>query len=207
MFEIEMKFRVDDHDGLIERIAQAGGVHVSRMTNEDTYFNHPCRDFVQTGEALRIRREDGVPMVTYKAPKLGVGLSAESDAANSAGQVKAREELEWRLDPGDQDGTSMQRLFQHLGFRQVAVVTKDRRTYRIGSDHAAMTVTVDEVESVGRYAEIECMLPTDAPTDEEVAEARGRVVKLAGELALAEAESRSYLRMLLEKLESKSEEA
>lgn len=186
MFEIELKFRVDDHDTLIQRVTAEGGVFVSQHRNDDTYYKHPCRDFVATSEALRIRREDGKPMITYKGPKL------------AGSSVKAREELEWRLDPGDEDGALTDRLLTNLGFSQVTTVSKDRRTYRVGASEDPMTVTIDVVESVGNYAEIECVLPTNAPTADEVADARDRVQSLADRLGLTEPESRSYLRMLLE---------
>lgn len=195
MFEVELKFHVADPSILIEQIAFQGAVFVSEDRNEDTYYNHPCRDFAETGEALRVRREGDKPMVTYKAPKLA------ASGGQPGGEVKAREELEWRLDPGDQDGKSMERLFTHLGFRNVATVCKQRKTFRLGSDENALTITVDQVDDVGHYAEIECVLPTNEPTDKQVAEARNRVQTLANRLGLSQSESRSYLRMLLERQE------
>lgn len=192
MFEIELKFPIEDHETLIEKITHEGAVFVSEDRNEDTYYNHPCRDFATTGEALRIRREGDHPLVTYKAPKVAASNS------DSSGQVKAREELEWRLDPGDQDGTSMERLLTHLSFRKVATVVKNRKTFRLGASDDAMTITVDQVDDVGNYAEIECVLPTNEPTDEQITEARNRVQSLADRLGLTLPESRSYLRMLLE---------
>ncbi|TWU01800.1 class IV adenylate cyclase [Neorhodopirellula pilleata] len=186
MFEIELKFRVDDHDALIHRVVAEGGVLVSRHRNDDTYYKHPCRDFAATSEALRIRREDGKPMITYKGPKL------------AGSNVKAREELEWRLDPGDPDGTSMEHLLTQLGFQRVTTVSKDRQTFRVGSESDAMTVTIDDVDVVGKYAEIERVLASNHPTIDEVARARQEVQELADRLGLTNPEPRSYLRMLLE---------
>lgn len=193
MFEIEQKYQVEDRETLVQRLAAVGAVYVNEKENCDTYYNHPCRDFAESGEALRVRREDGLPLVTYKGAK-------------KPGEVKAREELEWRLDPGDGDGSSMQRLLIHLGFREVATVTKRRQTYRLGAAEDATTITIDEVASLGRqgrpglYAEIECVLPVPAPSDQEVESARARVTDLAKKLGLTEVESRSYLRMLLERV-------
>ncbi|MBB3208202.1 adenylate cyclase class 2 [Rhodopirellula rubra] len=192
MFEIEQKYRVSDRKELTERLAAEDAVFVSENENRDTYYNHPCRDFVETGEALRVRREDDIPMVTYKGTR-------------RPGLVKAREELEWRLDPGDTDGTHMERLLTVLGFREVATVTKRRETYRLGSAETAMTITIDSVESLrhdgdpGLFAEIECVLPTATPDDSEIETARARVSGLARKLGLTDPESRSYLRMQLER--------
>ncbi len=191
MFEIEQKYHVHDRQALTERLAEEAAIWVSEQENEDTYYSHPCRDFAQTGEALRIRRVDGVPMVTYKGKKL-------------PGDVKAREELEWRLDPGDEFGLSMQRMLNLLGFRPVATVIKRRNTYRIGTDDDYLTVTIDEVPALalagnpGQYAEIERVLPSDALRDDEIQQARKRVTELAEKLGLTTPESRSYLRMVLE---------
>lgn len=191
MFEIEQKYRIEDRDLLLERLAGEGAILICENENRDTYYNHPCRDFAQTGEALRVRRDGDVPMVTYKGTK-------------KPGSVKAREELEWHLAPGDVDGTSMQRLLTHLGFREVATVTKRRQTYRLGTSSAAMTITIDEVAALGRdghpglYAEIECILPSVSPTETEIESARLRVTTLAEKLSLTQAEERSYLRMQLE---------
>lgn len=191
MFEIEQKYHVDDRHDLVERLAAAAAVLVSEQVNDDTYYNHPCRDFAETGEALRVRRVDGMPMVTYKGTKL-------------PGDVKAREELEWRLDPGDINGVSMERLLTHLGFCRVATVSKRRQTYRIGTDDDPITVTIDHVPALaqagrsGLFAEIECVLSSDTPTDEEIRKTRKRITQIAGTLKLDQAESRSYLRMQLE---------
>lgn len=192
MFEVELKFRIDDREDFRHRLAGEGAVLVSTDTNADSYYNHPCRDFAETGEALRVRREGDVPMITYKAAKL-------------PGTVKAREELEWRLDPGDADGTSTETLLQRLGFRRVAIVTKHRTTFRVGGSEDPITVTMDEVEGigpdggVGHFAEIEQVIPSESPTETEIRSARESVSALANRLGLSSPESRSYLRMLLER--------
>ncbi|TWU10642.1 class IV adenylate cyclase [Allorhodopirellula heiligendammensis] len=191
MFEIEQKYHVDDRESLMERLQAAGALMVSTQQNDDAYYNHPCRDFAQTGEALRVRRVDGVPLVTYKGKK-------------RSGDVKAREELEWRLDPGDVDGQAMERLLTHLGFVKVTTVSKCRQTYHLGSNNDYLTITIDHVPALqvagrgGLFAEVECVLASDAPTDAEIRVARARVTDTAATLGLTQSESRSYLRMVLE---------
>ncbi|KLU05791.1 Adenylate cyclase [Rhodopirellula islandica] len=184
MFEVELKFRVGNVDELRERLAENDAVLVSENENQDTYYNHPSRDFAESGEALRVRRIDGTPLVTYKGSK-------------RPGAVKAREELEWRLDPGDPTGESMETLFDRLGFQKVATVTKQRETFHLGSTDP-MTVTIDRVDGLGEFAEIERVLHERSPSDEAVETARSEVVGLATALGLDAPESRSYLRMQLE---------
>ncbi|MFG0267189.1 MAG: class IV adenylate cyclase [Rhodopirellula sp. JB055] len=187
MFEIELKFRVANVSELRERLAENDAVLVSENENQDTYYNHPSRDFAKSGEALRVRRIDGTPLVTYKGAK-------------RPGAVKAREELEWRLDPGDPNGESMETLFDRLGFHKVATVTKQRETFHLGSPDP-MTVTIDRVIGLGEFAEIERVLHERFPSDESVETARTEVLDLATALGLKEPEARSYLRMQLEAAE------
>lgn len=183
MYEVEQKYRVEDEPALRGRLARVGATPGGRENHVDTYFNHPCRDFAATREALRIRRIDGRPRITYKGVKL-------------PGDIKARRELEWALDPGDPDGDNAEELLRMLGFREVAVVRKRRESFRCHDAPAGLVVTIDEVERLGTFAEIE----TVATEIEGVAAARDRVAGLAAKLALRAAEQKSYLRLLVEKL-------
>lgn len=190
MHEIELKFSLEDPALLQDRLGRLDFVLVSEAVNEDTYYDHPCRDFRVSGEALRVRRENGVPCVTYKG--------AKSASSGSGVQVKAREELEWRLDPGDADGSRMETLLQRLSFRAVATVRKKRLTYRTSGRTEPILVTIDDVDGLGWYAEVETVLQDAEPSSVQIEAARDRVRQLAGELGLDRDEPRSYLRMHLE---------
>jgi len=182
MFEVEQKLRIEAADPLCHRLAAMGSTFAGEESHADTYYNHPCRDFAQSREAFRVRRIDGVPWVTYKGPKL-------------PGAVKARRELEWRLDPGDPTGESMESLLEALGFRPLATVRKRRRTFTLGDSDGELTVAVDEVEGLGEFAEIELM------TEGHLVErSRGRVEALAERLEMRTPEPKSYLALVLERL-------
>ena len=56
MFEVEQKFRLPDPAAFLKRVAEIGLSWKKKVVEADTYFQHPCRDFVQTDEALRVRR-------------------------------------------------------------------------------------------------------------------------------------------------------
>lgn len=197
VLEIEQKYHIDDVASLEASLIELGALEQSLQQHADTYFNHPSRDFAQTHEALRVRFSNGIPMVTYKGTKL-------------PGAVKARRELEWRLDPGDADGTQMQTLLKLLGFREVATVRKSRRSFSFQQQDSDFTITIDQVESVGLFAEIELVVQvapdgSDASTearDALVGETRDKIVKLASQLGLRRDQPRSYLRMLLESREN-----
>ncbi|KAA1261018.1 CYTH domain protein [Rubripirellula obstinata] len=181
MFEVEQKYHVDSTEELISKLASIGATALEQQSHADTYYNHPSRDFAETREALRIRRVDGKPLITYKGQKL-------------PGVIKARQEMEWRLDPGDRDGNQTEALLVALGFRRVETVNKVRQTFDLPKPWSKLVVVIDQVETLGSFAEIE-MVVEDS---DSVEDARNQISELAGKLNLNDAESRSYLRMVLE---------
>jgi adenylate cyclase class 2 len=179
-FEVEQKFHVDDLAALESRLAEIGAVEERREQHADSYYNHPDRDFAETREALRVRRIDGVPLITYKGTKL-------------PGDIKARLEMEWRLDPGDPDGSRTEELLRILSFRRVGVVKKCRRHFAMPAERGDFGVMIDEVASLGLFAEIE--LTVDDAS--EIETARERIRQASQQLGLERAEARSYLSLVL----------
>ncbi len=88
-------------------------------------------------------------------------------------------------------------MLQLLGFAPLPTVKKKRLVFR--SDNPSQTdliVTVDSVEQLGEFAEIELLVShRDA-----LPSAHERIVALGMELGLSQVERRSYLAQLLEKL-------
>lgn len=179
LLEIEQKYRVEDASRLVRQLERINASERDEEFHVDTYYAHPCRDFRESGEALRIRRVNNSPMVTYKGPKL-------------SGDVKARQELEWRLDPGDRDGSHMMELLNLLGFEEVATVRKTRRVFFLSD--AEITLVIDQVDLLGCFAEIERVI-----ADVSLVETAREMIKSQGiRLGLEKKENRSYLGMLLE---------
>jgi adenylate cyclase class 2 len=181
MFEVEQKYRIESTETLSEKLTLIGAAKTETQSHADTYYNHPSRDFAESREALRIRRVDGKPLITYKGPKL-------------PGAIKARQEMEWRLDPGDCDGNQTEALLVALGFRRVETVQKVRQSFDLPEPWSKLIVVIDQVEHLGSFAEIEMVVENS----DFVEDARSRISELAGKLDLDKAESRSYLRMILE---------
>jgi len=206
LIEIEQKFRLIDPAALEQRLTQMGATELRCEVHADTYFRHPSKDFAETREALRIRRvaapaADFVRLpgqsswdtqsmqhetfVTYKGPYSSPG-------------IKARPELEWRIDPSDPDGQNQEKLLKYLGFSPVMTVRKLRRSFSVLLDGRRLTVTIDEAEGLGTYAEIETLASDPA----EIQACRDLVGHLATSLELFELERRSYLVMALAALVS-----
>jgi adenylate cyclase class 2 len=138
MYEVELKVPAD-HDAVRERLAAVGAERVGAVEQVDTYYGAPHRSFVDTDEALRVRAEhpdDGEPVheLTYKGPKV-------DDAS------KTREEHESTV--GDPDAVDA--ALRALGFEPAATVEKHRERYRVDD----VTVTLDDVDGVGSYVEVE----------------------------------------------------
>ena len=87
-YEVEVKYRLVDHDQLERRLTSDGADRGPEISQEDIYLSHPSRDFAATNEALRIRRIGAENRITYKGPRL-------------SGPTKTREEIEIACASGD----------------------------------------------------------------------------------------------------------
>jgi len=128
--EVEAKFRLKE--GVEEKIREIADF-AEEKEEFDIYLNHPCRNFAETDEALRIRVEKKVK-VTYKGPKVDE-------------ETKSREEVNVEVS----DFERALRLFEFLGFKKFRTVRKRRRIYRLKE----AIICVDSVEGLGDFIEIE----------------------------------------------------
>jgi len=137
MYEVEVKVRAD-HDAVRNRLAELDARSLGRVTQEDTYYDAPHRDFAETDEALRIRRESAdnetAVALTYKGPLL-------DDTS------KSREEHEITAD----DREELAAILDGLGFEPAATVAKERHRYAVRD----YTVALDTVDGLGEFVEVE----------------------------------------------------
>lgn len=180
-YEVEQKHCVDDPSAFIERLAGKGIELMPAIEQSDEYFAHPCRDFAQTDEALRIRSVGDRSYVTYKGPKL--------DAT-----TKTRREIELPLDAMDRGGKDFAKLLAALGFLPVAVVRKERRPFHLERGGRKIEGALDCVDGVGTFVELEIVADETG-----LGAARQVIAALAMDLDLGASERRSYLELLLGK--------
>ncbi len=178
MYEVELKVRAD-HGPVRDRLDALGARHVGAVVQTDTYYDAPHREFAETDEALRIRQEvpadgDQQAYLTYKGPLVDE-------------QSKTREEAETAV----ADGAAAADILAGLGFEPAATVRKERDQYAIGEQ----TVTLDAVEGLGEFVEVE----TEVESADEVDPAREEATELLGRLGLDPADGirTSYLGLLL----------
>ena len=176
LIEIEVKANVKNFEDVRKKLTQIGAVKIKTEHQSDVYYNAPHKDFGETDEALRIRKipENGKTRVilTYKGAKLD-NIS------------KTRKEIE--VDVSDADNTAM--ILENLDFRRAAAVNKDRDIYHINK----FIITLDTVQDVGTYVEIE----TEANEDDDTSESIKKIFEIYKELGIEEGfERRSYLELM-----------
>jgi adenylate cyclase class 2 len=180
-YEVEVKYRCVDHRVMAQRLAELGAELSASALQVDSYLSHPARDFAASNEAFRVRSIGNENRITYKGPR-------------RPGPTKTREEIEIRFADGAQTTEQLLRLFELLGFRVVATIRKERTSYLVKRAGQSLEVALDRAESLGDFAEIEAL----APSEPDLPAAQSAVLALAAELGLTEVEPRSYLRMVLE---------
>jgi adenylate cyclase class 2 len=181
--EIEQKFRVDDPAALRAKLTELGATFRPEIVQRDAYFNHPARDFAVTDEALRIRSVGDENVITYKGKKLGGG-------------VKTRREIELPVGSGHETAEQLGEMLTLLGFRPSAVVEKHRTPGELTLDGVHYELALDEVEGIGTFFEAELVVE-----DSEREQAQARIHALQERLGLEMVETRSYLEMVLERIQ------
>ncbi len=152
MYEVEVKVPADI-ERIRSRLEALEATPRGRVVQEDTYYDAPHRSFPETDEALRIRSEsrpdggDSEARVTYKGPLVDE-------------HSKSREEFETAVG----DGETMAAVLTNLGFEPVATVRKARERFAL----EGYTITLDDVDDVGEYVEVE----TDVDGEEALEDAR-----------------------------------
>ncbi len=176
MIEIEIKAKIEDKNDALSKIKSLGATYSHSEEQEDIYFNAPDKDYRQTDEALRIRLipvdDDIKKILTYKGPK----IDSES---------KTRKEIEVEI--GNLD--KMTDILIALGFKPSAVVSKVRRIF----NYEDYTITLDKLEKIGYYMEIEYV--TD--NEEDIEEIRDNIMEVFKKMNITDGfERRSYLELL-----------
>ncbi len=152
MLEVEIKASLAgiSPEELDVRRRELGFVPGGHLRQIDTYFSGEGRDLRCSGEALRIRTctslLDGETRscLTYKGPKL-----------DPVANTRVEHEIEVS------DGETARELLESLGYRPLFTVDKVRREYGLHD----VTLCLDEVEGLGRFLELEALVPEGDPRE------------------------------------------
>ncbi len=132
MLEVEIKARVSDPDKIRRKLLNLEFKFKEKIHQIDYYYNHPCKDFKKTDEALRVRFSKGECTLTYKGRKID-------------NITKSREEITVKVD-GD-----ILTLLKRLGFTFVEKIEKVREIY----EKDDLKICIDRVKELGCFVEIE----------------------------------------------------
>jgi len=176
--EIEIKLKLDTHDGVLVRLAALQARHVGRVRETNIFFDRADGALRRADAGLRVRlttsADDLVPkaLLTFKGPA-------------AAGGLRSREAFDLAVTPQEQ----VVPLLRGLGFEQVLLFEKDRDTWRVGE----CLVELDTLPVFG------CFLEIEGPSEEAV---RG----VQGVLGLSHMrqERKSYSQMVGEYLQQKA---
>jgi len=131
MLEVEVKVRVN-HKQIKEKLEELKATFIKEVQQEDTYFKHPCWNFKDRDEALRVREEGNIFFLTFKGPKLDK-------------KIKVRKEVQLQVEP------EIFELLKEIGFFELKKVRKRRKLYQWEN----LKVCLDKVEGLGDFLEIE----------------------------------------------------
>ena len=138
MIEVEVKAKIDNFEDMREKLNNLGAVKTKEEFQEGIYLNNPIVDFAKTDEALRIRtteqNNEKHIFITYKGAKID-------------SKSKTREEIEF----GIEDSEKCAKTFEHIGFKKVRTVRKNREYYT----YKNFEISLDDIEGLSPYMEIE----------------------------------------------------
>jgi len=144
MLEVEIKVRVN-HNQIEEKLEELKATFIKEVKQEDTYFKHPCWNFKDRDEALRIREEGNIFFLTFKGPKLDK-------------KIKVRKEVQLQVEP------EIFELLKDIGFSELKRIRKRRKFYQWKN----LKVCLDKVEGLGDFMEIEGKSWEDKPLIREL---------------------------------------
>jgi len=174
MLEFELKVSISSLDPVRQQLIEHNARFCGRILEHDIYYNAPHRDFGVTDEAIRVRYTNDQVVVTYKGAKI------------KTSGLKAREELNIIVD----SGAIFEQILGRLGFTRTAEVNKWREIYRLFD----ATITLDEVDDLGTFVEIEILAENENSNTAARIEEIAKEIGVSGEPILA-----SYLELLLSK--------
>ena len=174
--EVEVKVRLSSLKEFDNIIRDLNAKFIDFNVEDDLYFNHPSRNFKDTGEVLRLRRNNkGRVTLTYKAIRPST--------------YKSRLEVEVEVS----DYQAMLEILKNLGFKPVARVVKSRRIYEIDFLGNKVRFLLDEVKGLGTFLEIE-VVSKNTEEGERLLKALLSKLNLTGRTI-----TKSYLEMMLDK--------
>ena len=182
LYEVEVKYFVLNINQLLEKIRSFSVVFSEPFEEHDTFYQHPCRDFAETDECLRIRKSVGEYRITYKGPKIDT-------------ESKTRREIEMFLTSDPKIAFQWSELLAAIGFSPVFELKKSRRKAKLTYQEQEFEISLDHIADLGDFIELEQRVEK-----EYYPESLKAVQSLASTLGLKEPIHESYLELMMKKI-------
>ena len=184
--EIKIKIKESQVESIRRKLLALGSVFVEKIKESDIYFTAPHRDFIETKECLRIRERGDYLELTYKGPTTKI-MDEKRQFWKSEINIPLRcPKKEAEL------------LLESLNFTKVVEVVKEREKFLVDKQ----TITLDNIESLGWFLEIENI----ATNEKERQEALNKNINFLKKLTLDEKDiiTEPYRDLVLKKQEEGS---
>ncbi|NHI83891.1 MAG: class IV adenylate cyclase [Candidatus Thorarchaeota archaeon] len=187
--EVEVKIAIDDPEKIRLALADIGARKTNVERQIDTYYDHPCKSFSETDEALRIRVRTPHSNAHVEMPYFGPLKEMTYKGSKLDLISKTRTEISIGLE----DENNAELLLGHLGFKEVARIIKNRSFYKIND----ISISIDDVIDVGTFLELERLVFDES----KIESARDDIFAILKRLGLDGSPSirKSYLELLMER--------
>jgi len=174
MIEVEVKVRIEGIEGMEKRIKEQGAEYKGTLKQADEYFDFSDMRIFNSGGAFRVRAAEGCYRVTYKGCKKDK-------------ETTSREEIEIEVESREK----VVKILERIGFIRLCEIKKKRKVYHL----ADLKISLDEVEGLGSFMEIEGM----ANSEGEYRKKRGEIFRLLDKLGVSSGDisQKSYMEMAL----------
>ena len=144
MFEVEVKFRVDDYEHMVGKLNAIGATFDNPGTQRDVVFID--------ADTVGFNIKPGTPVVRVRSEGGKVSLTMKK-------RVTDGQSVEHELYISDTD--KMTQILENLGLKKTVEVVKQRKTAQING----LTYCLDIVDGAGCFLEIEDMVEKNEDVD------------------------------------------
>jgi len=188
IFEVEVKLPLHDVKAIESVLTDLGAKRTNSEKQIDVYLDHPCKSFGETDEALRLRTRKNIVVDSPDAHDIP---DTEIEMTYKGPKIDATTKTRIELSVGVDNLEVAKALLLNLGFKDVATITKNRIFYV----HKGITVSIDDIQDIGTYLELERVVNSE----ELIHDARKEIFQLIESMGLNPNDSirESYLEIYL----------
>ena len=159
---------MQDHTQVLSALRKLGARIKGKLHQSDYYFAPPYLDVGEKGSIVRVRedvheRGKSRKILSYKTPNKPVG------------GVETREEIEVEVSG---ETRPLIELLTRIKVKPIATVKKERTEYTLTYEGVSFTVTLDKVETLGSFVEIELLSSRKDDVKQLIALGEGLATKL-----------------------------